>query len=296
MARKSWLLFGICAIEAALTSSLTCKSAFSADVHLEQLQPSMDTSTPAIAPAKPPSALLNGNVSKEEAGAPPVTGNDVPSAGGIFINGIKVGEGAMTGAQLKEAIQSINASHPGLLLRMGGRAAPFSGLNGRAKLSTEDYRKMQYGVVGMVSRMTDGPPVVINVFPTCPAVKAGIRPGDMVVKVGNRVLRASQGQYIFWKTVAGKADTPVDVTVLRDGNLIPFHMIRMNIEDIEDVKIRRDYERMLSIMGPPTGGMDSQAESVGNALKSADQSDPTADLTEMTGLEGAAGSEAPRGE
>jgi PDZ domain len=221
----------------------------------------MDTSAPAQMPVKPPSALLNGNVSKEEAVMQPGGGTDAPTVGGIFINGVRVGGGTMNGAQLQDAIKRINANHPGLLLRMGGPPATFSGLSGQAQMSTEDYRKMQYGVVGMVSRMTDGPPVVINVYPTCPAAKAGIRTGDMVVKVDDRALRASEGQYIFWKTVAGKADTPVDVTVLRDGKLISFHMIRMNIEDIEDSRIRHNYERMLSLLGPPTGGMDAKTDS-----------------------------------
>ena len=50
-------------------------------------------------------------------------------------------------------------------------------------------------------------------------------------------------------------------------------MIRMNIEDIEDIKVRQNYERVLSLLGPPTGDGELKHRGEQSAL------------TEMTGLE-----------
>ena len=119
-------------------------------------------------------------------------------------------------------------------------------------MSSDDYRKLDYGVIGLESvvQLDGSGPVVTNCFPTCPATIAGIRPGDRIVKAGDYAFKRGDGQRVLWQKVGGKADTPIDITVLRDGELITFHLMRMNIEDIEDERIRRTFEALLSALGP----------------------------------------------
>ncbi len=121
------------------------------------------------------------------------------------------------------------------------------------KLSADEYRKMEYGVIGMVATVpvNGSGPVVTAVHPTCPAEFAGILPGDVIVKADNYVFKRGDGQRVFWKTIGGKAGTPVDVTVLRNAELITFHLVRMNIEDIADDHIRTTFETLLDVLGPP---------------------------------------------
>lgn len=118
-------------------------------------------------------------------------------------------------------------------------------------MSKEQFRKLEYGVIGMVSIVRQGVPgpLVTKVYPTCPAADAGIMPGDVVVQTGDHVYHAGDGQREMWRSIVGKAGTPVDVTVLRDGKEIVFHLVRMNIEDISDSDIRYCYECLLSAYG-----------------------------------------------
>jgi S1-C subfamily serine protease len=123
----------------------------------------------------------------------------------------------------------------------------------RPTMSSDDFRKLEHGVVGLeaVAHMDSACPVVTQVAPTCPAALAGIRPGDLLIKAGDHVFKIGEGQVETWNVIAGKAGTPVDIVVLRDGQELTFHIIRMNIEDIQDDHIRTTYERLLSALGPP---------------------------------------------
>lgn len=138
----------------------------------------------------------------------------------------------------------------------------FVGQNGNAivelgsrepSLSPEEYRKMEYGVIGIDALLQlGGPgPVITRVFPGTPAESAGLRKGDLIVKAKDHVFKPGEGQRVLWQIVAGRAGTPVDISVLRDGEVVKFHMLRMNIEDIPDQSKRRQYEVLLSALGAP---------------------------------------------
>lgn len=121
------------------------------------------------------------------------------------------------------------------------------------KFAPEEYRRMEYGIIGLDSFVqVGGPgPVVTKVYPDSPAAKAGIRRGDLIVKARNHVFKPGEGQRVLWQVIGGRAGTPVDMTVLRNGELITVEMIRMNIEDIEDKVRRRQYESLLDNIGAP---------------------------------------------
>lgn len=90
-----------------------------------------------------------------------------------------------------------------------------------------------------------------EVFPDCPAALAGIRPGDVVVSYADHVIDGHETQRSTWHTADGVAGTHVDYVVRRHGRELKFDLTRMNIEDIQNNRIRRIYERMLSNLGPP---------------------------------------------
>jgi hypothetical protein len=120
-------------------------------------------------------------------------------------------------------------------------------------MSPDQFRQLEHGVIGLDSTVTFGKqfPVVRECYATCPAALAGIKPGDLLFKANDHVFQPGEGQAVTWKIIPGKAGTPVDITVLRDGQELTFHLIRMNIEDIKDDRIRTTYEMLLSALGPP---------------------------------------------
>ncbi len=130
--------------------------------------------------------------------------------------------------------------------------SPGFGLFGR-RWTTEDYRSLNYGVLGIV--MVRWPfsktERVTQVFPDCPAVLAGIKPGDVVIQIGDRVLSGHETQKTTWHTADGVAGTHVEYTIRRHGEILKFDLTRMNIEDIQNKSIRELYERMLRELGPP---------------------------------------------
>jgi len=131
--------------------------------------------------------------------------------------------------------------------------SPHFNLSAR-KMSAQDFRDLNYGVLGIVSFRTifSAKQTVTEVFPGCPAALAGIRPGDVEVQTDDHVWNRSDNQRSSWNITDGEAGTPVDLTIRRHGQLITFHLIRMNIEDIQNDRIRRMFEKMLRKFGPPT--------------------------------------------
>ncbi len=123
-------------------------------------------------------------------------------------------------------------------------------------MSSEDFRKMEYGVLGLAASKWVGGTyyTVREVLPDCPASIAGIKPGDILLQANQHVFSKDDDQRVYWQTVAGKAGTAVDIVVSRDEKPITFHLTRMNIEDIKNDNIRRMFEMKLSLLGPPNDG------------------------------------------
>ena len=131
------------------------------------------------------------------------------------------------------------------------RVLNFAGAN---RLSAEECRKLEYGIIGVI--VTATPPLdndlkITHLLADCPAELAGMQEGDIVLQAGNHVFNRGDGQKEFWQVVGGKAGTPVDIKVLRNGEKLTFHLTRMNIEDLKDDNMRHVFEAMLSELGPP---------------------------------------------
>ncbi|MBS2010079.1 MAG: PDZ domain-containing protein [Cyanobacteria bacterium SZAS TMP-1] len=186
-------------------------------------EPVLDTSTPAKVPDSKPEPIS-------------VQGDPVPKLPQRVLNG-----GVTHSDKLKVQSNQVNQAGP---------SVHFENL---PQLSSDEYRKLEYGIIGFNAelRFNVKGPVVTSVFPSCPAANAGILPGDVLIQAGDHVFQNGEGQDVLWKVVGGKADTPLDVVVMRGLEPLSFHLTRMNIEDIKDANIRGYYEKLLGSYGPP---------------------------------------------
>jgi hypothetical protein len=239
---------------ALILSPLNCCAIANGDqLPIQEQQAKMDTATPT-APARP---LLNGSVSASQAaGIPADLGPNTPNLSGDNRAAL-LGKAAqfLTPSQLEALRHALKDNPRGNIFTLSAQDGGLINLNAQQpKLSNEQFRQMEYGVVGLVSTVTTGDsnPIVTEVFPGCPAQQAGIKVGDMLIAAGNHVFRVGDGQRTVWQTVGGKAGTNVKIKVLRDGELITFDLVRMNFEDIPDPSRRAMYELYLSRFGPPT--------------------------------------------
>jgi len=62
----------------------------------------------------------------------------------------------------------------------------------------------------------DGGALISDVVPGGPAEKAGLRKGDLVVKIGDRTITDSAG--LVGAVQAGKSGDQLKITIKRDGN------------------------------------------------------------------------------
>jgi carboxyl-terminal processing protease len=95
-----------------------------------------------------------------------------------------------------------------------------------AYLSAEEWKRMESGLeghfegIGAGLNMRQRRPTIAQVMPNSPARKAGLKPGDVILKVdGKDVDGMSLDQIV--QRVRGPAGTEVTLTVLRDGESQP---------------------------------------------------------------------------
>lgn len=203
-----------------------------------------DRSLPNNGDDQTPREPLSGSVQQTER-----LGDDTS----IQINGnsIKV-NGSTQNVDLAEVLRNAN----NLMKLLVGKSSMNPVLDlGKQKpmLSPEEYRKMEYGVIGLDALLpvNGSCPIITRILKGTPAEEAGLQKGDLIVKAKDHVFKAGEGQRVLWQVVAGKAGTPVDMTVLRNGELVKVTMNRMNIEDIQDKKSRHQYRCLLNALGPP---------------------------------------------
>ncbi len=228
------------------------------------------TGAPLMPADMPPPTRLNGSVSRMDTvpGAAPVTGAymgggaaGVPAIDPRAFSGGRMGGGTsmtMDMSQLGKLMQALqeakkSGDYSVFLNGNAGQIGPYSFVKRTPTMSSDEFRRLEHGIIGLDSTITfdSDYPRVTYCYPTCPAAQVGIKPGDYLVKAGDHVFRRGDGQAVTWRYIGGKAGTPVDITVDRDGQEIVFHLTRMNIEDIKDDNIRRTYESILSAYGPP---------------------------------------------
>jgi len=124
-------------------------------------------------------------------------------------------------------------------------------LAAKVKLNSDDYRSLGIGILGYekfrpLLSFTKGASIT-DVYAGCPAAIAGIRVGDYEKTTDETDAQTDvHGLSMF---ICGLAGKPVTVTIERRWHELQFHLVRMNVEDIPDESLRRDYERMITRMG-----------------------------------------------
>jgi hypothetical protein len=97
------------------------------------------------------------------------------------------------------------------------------------------------GIIGVKFVLGFGlPPTINRVFPGTPAHLAGLRNNDIIVAVDGVPTSGLTKEEVY-AMIVGTPDTPVTVSVLRNGDFVPKTMNRMDFNDIPDPSVRRDY-------------------------------------------------------
>ena len=126
------------------------------------------------------------------------------------------------------------------------------------KLSAAEYRSLEAGCAGFEAHhiFFEDIATITVVYKDSPAYKAGISVGDKIVAPEEEEDEKSEANptQSRQKVKCGKAGTPVDLTVLRDGKPVTITLIRMNIEDIQEPEYRHNWEQILHRLGYPQGG------------------------------------------
>ena len=103
-------------------------------------------------------------------------------------------------------------------------------------LDEEDFKELQtstngeFGGLGIEVTMEDGVVKVVSPLEDTPAFKAGIKPGDYIIKLGSKSVQGLELKDAV-NLMRGKAGSPIELTVLRKGESKPlnFTLIREKI-------------------------------------------------------------------
>ncbi len=102
-----------------------------------------------------------------------------------------------------------------------------------AYLNQKAYKEMQismdgeFGGLGIVIGMRDGALTIISPIDDTPAQKAGVKAGDIILKIGNKsTLKMTIDEAV--NIMRGEAGTPIDITIVRKNESAPitFHIVR----------------------------------------------------------------------
>lgn len=97
------------------------------------------------------------------------------------------------------------------------------------------------GIIGVKFVMSMGrPPVINRVFPMTPAYKAGLRNDDIIVAVDGIPTVGLTKEEVY-DMIVGLPGTEVTISIQRQRDYMSQTMRRMDLNDITDPYIRRDY-------------------------------------------------------
>jgi C-terminal processing protease CtpA/Prc len=115
-------------------------------------------------------------------------------------------------------------------------------LQSRAKRDTLDAQVQSgVGIIGVRFIMGFGSAPVINrVFPGTPAAHVGLRSNDVIIAVDG-IPTAGLTKEEVYGMIVGTPNTPVTVSVKRNGDFQAHTMNRMDFNEITDPAVKRDY-------------------------------------------------------
>lgn len=121
-------------------------------------------------------------------------------------------------------------------------------LKGKAKQDKTDTLSAAVqsgiGIIGVKFMMGFGrPPTINRVFPGTPAMEKGLRPNDIIVAVDGIPTFGLTKDEVY-NMIIGTPRTPVTISVRRKNDFQVHTMERMDLNDIADPQVRRDYQNM----------------------------------------------------
>lgn len=97
------------------------------------------------------------------------------------------------------------------------------------------------GIIGVKFVLFAGrPPVINRVFPQTPAQEVGLRQNDVILAVDG-VPTVGLTKEEVYDMIVGTPGTTVTLSINRDGDYMAVTMRRMDLNDITDPFVRRDY-------------------------------------------------------
>lgn len=169
----------------------------------QAVEPKMDAAPQQEAP-KPKAATLQGGVQHVD--------KQSPKKQGKFMFGAKRGQTDTLRARVKDDSSALKAQ-----------------------------AESSIGIIGVKFIATLGKPPVINeVFPNTPADKVGLRVQDMIVAVDGVPTSGLTKDEVF-DLIVGTPGTQVNLSILRNGDYSSVSCMRMDINELIDPRIRRDY-------------------------------------------------------
>jgi C-terminal processing protease CtpA/Prc len=114
----------------------------------------------------------------------------------------------------------------------------------RAKIREQKLKAIAesgVGIIGVKFIMTNGQPPMINrVFPGTPASEVGMRPFDVIVAVDGVPTYGLSKEEVY-DLIIGVPGTDVTLSIQRSGDFTVHKVVRMDLNDIKDPIVRRDY-------------------------------------------------------
>lgn len=97
------------------------------------------------------------------------------------------------------------------------------------------------GIIGVKFVCSYGrSPVINEIFPGTPAEKVGLRLYDIIVAVDGVPTAGLTKDEVF-DLIVGVPDTPVTLSIMRNGDFHAVNCMRMDINNLVDARVRRDY-------------------------------------------------------
>jgi hypothetical protein len=167
--------------------------------------------------------------------------------------GLQINEQAPQPPKGRE-LRATAADHGGTL-KSGVKGGGFLGkLRGGAKTATSEPLKTNanaggfnvaatsgFGIIGVKFVLAIGkPPIVNRVFPGTPAYALGMQPGDAIVAVDGVPTYGLAKEEVY-DLIIGSPGTKVNVSIMRSGDFKVYTCTRMDINDLTDPMVRRDY-------------------------------------------------------
>jgi hypothetical protein len=130
----------------------------------------------------------------------------------------------------------------GGLFGRDARLAPGESLGGRANDQNFAMQATSgFGIIGVKFVLVAGhPPVINRVFAGTPAAKVGLQNDDVIVAVDG-VPTVGLTKEEVYDLIIGSPGTDVSMSIVRGGNVNVVNCTRMDINELVDPIVRRDY-------------------------------------------------------